>query len=356
MDDIYYEKILYRILQGRHRVRVGDLVLYIYEPDIELLEDSLDVYDDAYKEAYYNGVPIQSEVKETLVENNIWNPFDEKEIETLEKQIEDTKLEVFEKFYDKRTRNSLKMRITKLEERLLNLFVKRESLNHTSCEGAAKFARSLWLLAKTTFYSNGDPYDWKHFTTHSLYTSVQENEIKHEDIRYIARNSPWRAMWTVGKKSGNLFPDSKVSTYTSSQQMLAHYSIMYDNIYEHPESPTEKIIEDDHALDGWMIKQRREREKQKKQQEVNALTKNPKIANAQEVFVMARDQEAANEIYNLNNPLARKTINDRNRQISEADGELDFRQLADVKQDIQIQSHLQARDAAKGRGRGRGRR
>jgi hypothetical protein len=36
MDDVFYEKVLYRILQGRLRLTLGDLVLFIYEPDREL--------------------------------------------------------------------------------------------------------------------------------------------------------------------------------------------------------------------------------------------------------------------------------------------------------------------------------
>ena len=41
MDDIFYEKLLYRILQGRLRLKLGDLVLYVHEPSREKLEESL---------------------------------------------------------------------------------------------------------------------------------------------------------------------------------------------------------------------------------------------------------------------------------------------------------------------------
>ena len=58
MDDIFYEKTLYRILRGRLRYKLGDLVLYIYEPDEVIIEESFDVYDEAYKKAYFSGVYI----------------------------------------------------------------------------------------------------------------------------------------------------------------------------------------------------------------------------------------------------------------------------------------------------------
>ena len=40
MDDIFYEKTLYRIIKGRLSVKLGDLILYVYEPDTDLIEQS----------------------------------------------------------------------------------------------------------------------------------------------------------------------------------------------------------------------------------------------------------------------------------------------------------------------------
>ena len=350
MDNIYYERLLYKILQGRIKLRLNGPVLFIYEPTADLLEESLDAYDEAYKQAYFNNVPIKDELTDILLENNLWSPLDDKEADSLDKQIEDMKVEAFEKFYDKRFVNSKKIQIRKVQERINKLRFKKMSLDHTCCEGSAAFSRHLWILSRTTFYSDGTPYDWKDITVHGVFDYYVENASKDEDIRYLSRNNMWRHMWSVAKRSGQIFTRN-IMDLTKDQKVLAHYSIMYDNIYEHPDCPNDKVIEDDDCLDGWMIKQRRENEKNKKQKEVDSLIGNSKIANSQEVFVMARDQEAASEIYNLNNPLARKTIRERNQQIQDAGGDINFKELSDIKQDIQIQSHKQAMSGAKGRGR-----
>ena len=68
MDDVFYEKTLYRILQGRLRLTLGDLVLYVYEPTPEMIEESYEIYDEAYKRAYFRGVYIKKELLEILVE------------------------------------------------------------------------------------------------------------------------------------------------------------------------------------------------------------------------------------------------------------------------------------------------
>lgn len=176
---------------------------------------------------------------------------------------------------------------------------------------------------------------------------VSQKTIDPLDFRMIARNDPWRSMWMIGKTSGNLL--GKCSTqFTVNQTQLCSYAFMYDNVYESHERPNDKIIEDDDCLDGWFIVQRRTYEKDRKQKEVDALTSNPKIANSQEVFVMASNQESANEIYDLNDVVSRSTIHNRNVQIDEA-GSLDFRKLHDVQQDMATQGHAESLHKIKGR-------
>jgi len=124
---------------------------------------------------------------------------------------------------------------------------------------------------------------------------------------------------------------------------------MYDNVHESSESPHEKVIEDDDCLDGWFIAQRRKYEKDKKQREIDDMISNPKIANSQEVFVMAGDGKEAEDIYGLNNPVVQSTIKNRQNVINDADGEqVSFTKFHDVRQDIAMQSHQAAISKIKG--------
>ena len=90
------------------------------------------------------------------------------------------------------------------------------------------------------------------------------------------------------------------------------------------------------------------KDKDKKQQEVDDMITNPKIANSQEIYVVAKDQEAAQEIYDLNNPMARATIQNRQNVINDADGDISFTKFHDVRQDIAMQSHNAAISKMKG--------
>ena len=102
MDDILNEKTLCRILQGRLRCSLGGPALYIYEPTKEMLEESFEIYDQFYKEAYFKGVFLKQELLEVLIENDLWSPFDDREADKIEKDIEEHKLKAFESFYKTR--------------------------------------------------------------------------------------------------------------------------------------------------------------------------------------------------------------------------------------------------------------
>ena len=347
MDNILNEKTLCRILQGRLRCSLGDPALYIYEPTKEILEESFEVYDKSYKEAYFKGVYLKDELVPILLENQLWTPFDDREADKIEKQIEDHKVKAFEFFYKTRDLANIKMVLRSLEKQLLKYKSKKHTLDHISCEGVASFARSIWIISKTVYSLDKTPYDWSRHSISSLMDYYNSNQISSEQFRSVARTEPWRSMWNIGKKQGNSFGKAACEL-TKDQISLSSYSSMYDNVYESQESPDEKVIEDDDCLDGWFISQRREYDRQKKKRQSEDLIKNPKIANSQEIFLMAKDQEEANKIFEINDPMVRSVIQDRQNTIKSADKQIRFQELNDIKQDIAMDRVQAARSKIKG--------
>tara|TARA_R110002110_G_scaffold14630_1_gene67429 strand:- start:63 stop:1115 length:1053 start_codon:yes stop_codon:yes gene_type:complete len=348
MDDIFYEKALYRILQGRLRLTLGDLVLFVYEPSPDLIEESFEIYDSSYKKAYFRGVYLKKELLEILVDNEIWAPSYDNHAKKTEEEIEDLKVDAFKSFYDSQKLRNIKMRIRSKERLLVDYRSKKHVLDHTSCEGVASFARSVWLISQTTFLKDGSHYDWSAHPISVVMEHYASEQISADTIRGIARRDPWRSMWTQSKKQSNLLGKPS-SMFTKDQLSLCSYASMYDNVYENPESPDEQVIKDDDCLDGWFIAQRRKHEKDKKKKQIEGMISNPKIANSQEVFVVADNQKAANEIYGLNDPAARSTIQSRQRAINAADGEqISFTKFDDIRQDIAVESHKAAISKMKG--------
>jgi len=347
MENILNEKTLCRILQGRLRCSLGDPALYIYEPTKEILEESFEIYDKSYNEAYFDGVYLKKELTPILVENELWSPYDDREAEKIEKKIEEYKIKAFEFFYKTRDLVTIKMVLRQLEKDLLKVKSKKHALDHISCEGVASFARSIWIISKSVYNLDKTSYDWSRHSISSMMDYYNSNQIPSDHFRLVARSEPWRSMWNIGKKQGNAF-GKPACELTKDQISLSSYSSMYDNVYESSESPDEKVIEDDDCLDGWFIHQRKEYDKQKKKKQTDDLIKNPKIANSQEIFLMANDQEEANKIFDVNHPAVRGIIRDRQNTIQGADGQIRFTELNDIKQDIAIESMQTAKSKIKG--------
>ena len=332
------QRDLYRIIKGRTRYRSRDgLILYIYEPDADILEESYEIYDEAYDEAYKNGAYVQEEILSLLIENDYWSPLDDKEADKVFKELEEAKFQAFKNFYNKKELRFFKRKAESLSDKWAKLSTKKVALDHLTCHGVAELARHQWLMSETVYYKDGAKFNWDvdGISTPRILKHWQENQIPPEQARLIARSDPWRGFWTLSKNGLDLFGKRCVDL-TSDQSRLVSFSKMYDGVHENPDQPNPKIIEDDIALDGWFVSQKRKMEAQRKEREVDSMTNNEKIKNAGEVFAMARTDEEVQEIYDINDTRSRGIIKERKRQIEE-EGTVKFTDLQDVKLEIQME-------------------
>lgn len=123
---------------------------------------------------------------------------------------------------------------------------------------------------------------------------------------------------------------------------------MYDSISESPDAPSDEIILDDDMLDGWLIIQRKERELRTKQKAAEDIIANEKIANSDEVYIVAKSEEDIDKINELNDPQA-KAIKTARKQALLSEERTKQEHLPDVAMDLQMKRNRAAMDAAKTR-------
>lgn len=345
LSDNKINSLLYRIIKGRLRFRVGGLYLHIYEPDSDLIERSYDIYEETYDNSYYGGAYVQEEIINKLIEENIWTPLDDKTMESINKEVEDLKVNCFQNFYKKSELFKLKRQIAHKNKEIEKILTRKHSLDFLSCEYMAETARQNWLIANNC-YLDGAPVSWNSFDFNSVYSFYKENILSSPTIREIARSNYWRPIWSAGKKI-ELF-DRPAVDLTRDQITLCSYSFMYDNVYEHPESPAEEVIFDDDCLDGWFIYQRRKHEKEKKSQEVEGLINNPKIKNSKEVFIMAKNKKDADAVTDLNDGLSRSIIEQRKQVIKEK-GSVKDTDFGDVQLDLSTERQKKVLEKIRGK-------
>ena len=122
--------------------------------------------------------------------------------------------------------------------------------------------------------------------------------------------------------------------WTDDQKMLITFAKMYDNAYQSMECPSDEVFEDDDMFDGWMIDQRRTREKEQKQKELDSTKNIPD--SAQEVFIFAPTREDAAKVYDLNDTAGRMKIKQRNDMIEKL-GSVEAKDLPDTKMELRNQ-------------------
>lgn len=124
-----------------------------------------------------------------------------------------------------------------------------------------------------------------------------------KDLKQCARDDNWRTMWLT--KGGDVF---EILPLTEFQNMLAAFSKMYENVYQHPDCPSNNIIEDDDALDGWFLFQNEEKNKDGNKYNAGSSTS--------ESFIFTDDPDERNAIQASNSPEAKAIQRMRERELA----------------------------------------
>ena len=222
------------------------------------------------------------------------------------------------------------------------MFTKKNSLLKYSSEGSAESAKIEYLIYSSLEDHKGNrlidetPYDEQEGGFVAACVEANNSlSLDEESFRELARNDPWKTMWGASKTGIPLF-DIPATYLTENQKVLINWSRLYDNIYENMDCPSEEVIRDDDALDGWLIVQHRKREKEKNKNEMESKLSD-KTRNAQEVFLMADSEEEMKKIYSLNDPAANRQRKQRLRKVDK-EGDVDITEFSDVQQQLRMQA------------------
>lgn len=278
--------------------------------------ESIEIYQEIYDKTYDKGGYLKVELEELLINLNLINPYDEMEIDKLKKDIDTLKVQAYKSFYKTKELNHIKRLIRLTESTMVKLSLNKSKWDHYSCEGAASYARWSWLIENSVYNKDGTKFIWDKVDVNTIMQYYERNSISTTEFRYVARNDPWRSMWNTGKKQNSIF-DKPSTQLTRDQIFLSSFSSMYDNVLEHPESPSEGIINDDDCLDGWFIEQRKKQEQNKKEQSTNNVLQNSKIANSKEIYIIADSPEEIENINSMNSLNSKIIKRDREKVIAD---------------------------------------
>lgn len=344
-DDIRI--VLYRILSGSLFFHVDGQTYEFRKITNKTKYEAEILYRHIINDEKYNEWIRSENAEQMMTSLGLWTKDTNDMLKKLEKSIENTKVELFSNFLYpdkiKRIRKSLDSYRSQLDKALS---AKQNFIVAHTLEGHAENIKNEYMVCQSLYMDDERVFDsldsinesGSYMYFNNIVSEINKHSISMPQYRKIARSDEWRSYWSCNKI--NTF-DGCVANWTDEQRSLINISKMYDSIYEHPECPNDKIIEDDDALDGWTIVQKRKNDKNKNQQSIDAI--NPNLKNAQEVFLMAQNKEEVDNIIGLNTPDALHRMKQKRAAI-DAVGTIDDINLPDVQTELRNQTNQQIKN------------
>jgi hypothetical protein len=342
---------LSRILAGYVPVRVNGITYTIYDYTF-IQEYAADLHQQSVKDDVGYGEYFSDDVRQEILKSkNLWSDKLQKELDGLVAHQSVIRKEINAAEFQSNKRSRLLTTLKANEARVNYLEDRRNLLAGHTIENFARIERYKHLLYQNVYYNGKKLWNtWEEFDAAEigLITSLLNQAyfvplIDTKDIRYVARNEPWRSLWKASNGRDSLFGKPAIE-YTILQRDLVYWSLVYDNVFENPDCPEEKVIHDDDLLDAWFTEQT---DKRKNRGKAGDKVGNSKIANAQNVGIFVDTPEDAEKVYNLNDAAARQAIAKKESVIAKK-GRIEEQNLPDSQQEIRMQMNKMA---AKARGK-----
>lgn len=302
------------------RVRIGSTVYRVRQNISWDLKNAAEEYAEKLRKQYrFDGWLCRAEIPRILVLREILDENYESQLRLLNKRLEDYKFQIYLERENPVSVRKVTASIEKTKSSIIELAAKLAFMDQFTLEGYTELEASRFVLRRSV-----SPRLTKYTDLLNLERALGDDIVHSEKIRELARTEPWRSIWNAKKQAA-----FRYQPLTSEQLSLCSFSRMYDGVYKHAERPDDYVIENDDMLDGWIISLNR---KENRKDKVNQ-----KIANSREVFVMAKDQVEANEVYSQNPADIRFIQKSRQKQL-ERQGSVRYADFGDVKRERLLQN------------------
>ena len=338
MDEGRRNFLTYQIVSGIKFITIDNVRYKLVASSKELKLLAEHVYQDTMQALRFDNLITKEKSKMFLLGLGIWGPNDDISLKKLETHLDDKKIALYRALYNTDRQKSIRKIIKGAKKSINKAYGRKHSLDYMTLDYHAFLTKRKFMIGMCL----RDPQDNHVYDEHDFWHSnstvleravkkLDEDIINIEEYRELVRNDPWRSIWSIGKDACMGVP---VIDFTDDQKMLVTFAKMYDNAYQNMECPSDDVFEDDDMFDGWMIDQRRTREKEHKQKELDYMQNIPD--KAQEVFVFAPNREDADKIYDLNDTAGRMKIKQRTEMIEKL-GSVEAKDLPDTKMELRNQ-------------------
>lgn len=242
----------------------------------------------------------------------------------IDKEIEEFQVQMYNNRFDSQKVNSFQVLINRGRKKQQEINDKRLHFQSYTDEGFAN-QNKLYFLVHNCVYYKDKLYEFDSQLNFDICLKHYiESFISSEKIREIARTVPWVNKWSGIKTNGVVF--SSGNNLTQSQELLLMWTSFYDSVQEAYEKPEPFVIQNDDMLDGWLVLQRDKAGEKNKQEFVS---KNKKIQEAKEVYLVANNPHDIERINEMNSPESRM-IKKRRSSLLQKKGTVKHTEMPDI--------------------------
>jgi hypothetical protein len=348
MDANQRESLVTRITAGVQVLNVCGSDYILKSPNkLQKYQAHLE-YERALKDFEFEGHLTKEGAKAALISLNIVPSDIDQKLSKIESDIDKLKHQLYIN-----TINPQPQKIRSLREALklsrqmyFRFVVNLHMLDYLTSEGYAEMSKMYRLFFFCLQTLQGKSVQSPHIIEKAI-IKASSQRLTNEELRELARTEPWRSVWNAYGKS--VFRND----YSEDQRTLILYSQMYDSVYKANETPADFIIQDDDLLDGWMINQKKEHDKEKK---IKGLNKKggSHFENADEIYQFkTQDDSRSNSEFidetNGLNSIEAQIIKAQRFAAIKSKGKLNEAQLPDVQRELQIKAQQQVMERFKTR-------
>lgn len=346
----YKQYLVNRIISGRIPIKIKNNfgiaeTIYYIQPS---LADKV-IADELYFELlsdYSSELLTDEELNDYLCDIGAWTDEYEDLLVKLPKDIEQLKVKSYESYLKSDIRKLAKKTIKIAQDKMSEILSIKNHYAYLTASGTASLEKIKYLTGRSLFKNGKRIFNKKNFWKQSnsileqAISYLNKTKLSEPQFRLLSRTEPWRSYWSTKDTCLGIFNKSSVNL-TEDQKELINWSLLYDGIFGHPDCPPDDVIDDDDCLDGFLILDKRKRDKDKISNKVENSITNERIQNADEVYIVADNVDDAEKINNLNSDIVKSRKKVRERIISKA-GEVDEKSMPDVKQKFYMELNKMA--------------
>jgi hypothetical protein len=329
--------LLSRIIAGFLYLHYEGKLYQLRRASVDLKYRADILYQQIYNENLYSDWILLQDTELILIDNGVWRTQNHEALKQIDLRLENLKVELYENYIQLSRRQDIKKQIKSMNMQKDRILTAQHSLDQYTLEAYAGRIRNEYLIMNTLYYKNKKVFkDSKN--KNSIFLNGITNQISSSlpsvtTIRELARSDIWKSYWSSSNKE-KVF-DGSVCEWSDEQRALVNITKMFDSIYEHPECPSEAIIDDEDALEGWMTVQKRKNEQTKSKTKAQNMLGSKKMQKADEVFFVSNSKEETKEILKANDNAGLYRMKEKFSAIRSVGGsELQESQLPDVQRDL----------------------